>query len=243
MHFHLLDDETRARFDRDGYLIVRSAIPRAQVDELLAAGDRLMSTDQVDGRQRTSAAYDGFRNCVALDPAIARLVSVARTVSWMTQLLSANIQLHTSQLVYKTSEAIGGDAKRLSPGWHRDIHPLPQDLGEDGNQRFEVKVAYYLSPGTLANGVTMVARGSHRWRERPSFDADGNPPETVAPELEPGDALLFENRTWHAARVNTSAIAGNASSSATATAGCVPTTGWSSVRRSSAGSTPSGASC
>nr|MBA3848121.1 phytanoyl-CoA dioxygenase family protein [Planctomycetota bacterium] len=32
------------------------------------------------------------------------------------------------------------------------------------------------------------------------------PPDVVVPELEPGDALLFENRTWHAAAVNTSAI-------------------------------------
>jgi ectoine hydroxylase-related dioxygenase (phytanoyl-CoA dioxygenase family) len=206
MRFHPLDDATRQRFDQDGFLVLRQAIPREQVDGLTMACDRVMAADGVDGRQ-SDGAYNGFRNAVALDPAIARLAGDERAVSWMTQLLSANIQLHTSQLIYKRTEAAGADPRRWSPGWHRDIHPLPDDLGEDGNRRFEVKIAYYLSPARgLGSGVTQVARGSHRWRERPAFDADGNPSDVVVPELEPGDALLFEYRTWHAARVNTSAV-------------------------------------
>ncbi len=52
----------------------------------------------------------------------------------------------------------------------------------------------------------MVARGSHRWRSRPKFDGHGDPPDVVVPDLEPGDALLFENRTRHAAAVNTSPV-------------------------------------
>jgi ectoine hydroxylase-related dioxygenase (phytanoyl-CoA dioxygenase family) len=202
MRFHPLDDHTRRRFDEDGYLIVREALPRAQVDELLAVCDRVMADHRLDSSEAKGRTSDGFRNCVALDPAIARLAGEERTVSWMTQLLSPNIQLHTSQLIYKEPDPGEGDPNRFAVGWHRDIHTQPEDLGHDGNRRVEVKIAYYLSPGTAANGVTLVARGSHHWREAPCFDERGDPPETVVPDLAPGDALLFENRTWHAARAN-----------------------------------------
>lgn len=93
----------------------------------------------------------------------------------------------------------------LNPGWHRDINTVPEDLGWHGNQRLEIKVAYYLSDARpVDSGVTMVARGSNRWTSQPAYGADGQPPGIELPDLAPGDALLFENRTLHAARVNTS---------------------------------------
>ncbi|HYE06788.1 MAG TPA: phytanoyl-CoA dioxygenase family protein [Planctomycetota bacterium] len=208
MRFHQLDDATRRRFEDDGFLIVRGALAADEVAELIDAGERLIASDQVfDRTGAKDAAYDSFRNAIAHGgPAYERLLTHGPTVSIAAQLLSKNLQLHTSQLIWKRPEP-GADPRALSPGWHRDIHTVTADLGEDAVQRFEVKIAYYLSPAHgRESGVTMVARGSHRWRGAPRFDAHRDPPDVVVPDLEPGDALLFENRTWHAAAVNTSAI-------------------------------------
>lgn len=208
MLFHPLDAATRQRFEDDGFLIVRGALAPDEVAALAQAGERLLASDQVlDRANERGAPYDSFRNVVAHGgAAYERLLTHGPTVSLAAQLLSRNIQLHTSQLIWKRPEP-DADARALSPGWHRDIHTVPSDLGEDAVARFEIKIAYYLSPARgRASGVTMVARGSHRWRRRPTFDVHGDPPNVVVPDLEPGDALLFENRTWHAAAVNTSPV-------------------------------------
>jgi ectoine hydroxylase-related dioxygenase (phytanoyl-CoA dioxygenase family) len=208
MHFHRLDDDQRQQFEDDGFLILRGALDERRRGELLAASDALMASGQTCDRAYDNDAYNGFRNVVAHGGApFEQLLTHGPTVSLAAQLLSRNIQLHTSQLIYKHPAAPGTDPAGLIPGWHRDIHTLPQDLGDEDNRRVEVKIAYFLAlaPGR-AGGVTLVARGSHRWRQPPAFDASGDPPGVVVPDVEPGDALLFENRTWHAASVNTSRI-------------------------------------
>jgi len=208
MDFHTLDPEQRARFDEQGYLIIRGALTQEQCTALDHAAQRLIDSDQVYDRARMSATYDGFRNVIAYggEP-FERLLTHGALVSLAAQLLSRNLQLHTSQLIFKYPEQPGADACALSPGWHRDIHTIPSDLGDAGNNRFEVKIAYYLSAASgRASGVTLVARGSNTWTAAPCFDASGDPPQVVVPDLAPGDALLFENRTWHAAAVNTSTV-------------------------------------
>ncbi len=205
MDFHPLTPALRQRFDEDGYLIVRGALAADQVAGLEAAADRLIASPAQLDRQTSGASYDSFRNVVGRDPAFTRLLTHGPTVSLVAQLLSPNLQLHTSHLIYKHPEPAGSDPLALNPGWHRDINTVPEDLGWAGNQRFEIKVAYYLSDARPADsGVTMVARGSNRWTSPPPMDAAGQPPGVVLPDLAPGDALLFENRTLHAARVNTS---------------------------------------
>lgn len=203
MEFHPLSERERRQFEADGFAIWRQALPEAQVAALRALAERLVASPRREMRQQ-EGLMDGFRNCVALDPAIAALVSLPRAVSWAMQLLSPNLQLHTSHLIVSEPAPPGADPERYATGWHRDIYPLPEDLGDHDNCRVELKIAYYLSAGNASNGVTRVARGSHRWRAPPAWDARQEPPAVVVPDLAPGDALLFENRTWHAARINTS---------------------------------------
>jgi ectoine hydroxylase-related dioxygenase (phytanoyl-CoA dioxygenase family) len=208
MDFSLLTPDARRFFDSNGYLIVRKALSSATVDELVAVSDQLVKRPQVEDRSTISATYDGFRNVIAYGGTpYERLLTHGSTVPLAAQLLSRNLQLHTSHLIYKYPETTTNAGNQLSPGWHRDIHTIPSDLGDAGNNRFEVKIAYYLSKAHgRDSGVTMVARGSNGWRTPPAMNAAGDPPEVVVPDLDPGDALLFENRTWHAAQVNTSAV-------------------------------------
>ncbi len=207
MGFARLSDADRQRFESDGFLVVRGALARAEVDALIEAADRVMARVGGEDRHTQSATYDCQRNVIAHGGApFERLLAHGATVALAAQLLSRNVQLHTSQLIVGAPEPQGA-CERAAIGWHRDIHSLPSDLGDAENRRVEVKIAYILSQGDgRASGCTLVARGSHRWRAPPAFDLQGDPPDVVVPNLEPGDALLFENRTWHSGGRNTSSM-------------------------------------
>lgn len=199
----LTPDQAEA-FDRDGFLVVREALDPDRVAACIEAGDRLVASDRQEGR-RDAGRSDGFRNVIALDPVFRELLCHPRTVPLVIQLMGPNLQLHTSDLIWKYPDASGEEDKR-TPGWHRDIAAVTRDLDHDRMPRLEIKVAYYLTDClSPTDGQTRVAAGSHRWRttwQRQPGDLD--PAECVVPEMRAGDALLFENRTWHAGGPNQS---------------------------------------
>jgi ectoine hydroxylase-related dioxygenase (phytanoyl-CoA dioxygenase family) len=92
-------------------------------------------------------------------------------------------------------------------GWHRDGGQSPSEMQEP-HPRLFLKVAYLLSdqsePG---RGNTQVVPGSNRLIGRPA-QAEGAPHPYGAFEIlgKPGDAFLFEQRTWHAVGPNLSDI-------------------------------------
>ena len=198
MQFSPLSDDERLGFERDGFLIVRNVLDRQTIEPLLAASDRLIASERTLGRQFTEdGRYDGFRNCIALDPVYLPLLTHDQTLPRVLQLMSPNIQLHTSHVIY-SGPTQSGD--RRNPGWHRDINTLPvQDLGHRAAPRVEIKVAFQLSDASEPGcGQTVVALGSNRLRSTLDLNEDGDPDRVVEPLLAAGDALLFENRTWHA---------------------------------------------
>jgi len=199
-----LTPEQAAAFDRDGFLIVREALDPEQIAACIEAGDRLVASDLQTARRDTGRS-DGFRNVIALDPVFRSLLCHPRTVPLVIQLMGPHLQLHTSDLIWKYPDE-GEDESKRSPGWHRDISAVTRDLDHDRMPRLEIKVAYYLTDCLKpTDGQTRVAAGSHRWRatwDRKPGAVD--PPGCVTPELRAGDALLFENRTWHAGGPNQS---------------------------------------
>jgi ectoine hydroxylase-related dioxygenase (phytanoyl-CoA dioxygenase family) len=90
-------------------------------------------------------------------------------------------------------------------GWHRDMSAATRDLGPHLVPRLAIKAAYFLSDLTPDAGVTMVVPGSHTDTGPVTVPAEAiDPPGAITPDLGPRDALLFENRTWHAGGLNTS---------------------------------------
>lgn len=196
-----LTDTQRERFEQDGFLIVRRALDPDTIDQLITAGDRLLTSDRCEGRQRTDdGRTDGFRNLVAAEPAFLPLLTWPTTFPLVVQLMGPHIQLHTSHQIWRRPDPARLPTDHRSPGWHRDIANVTRDLDHDRMPRLEIKVAFFLSDCSRSGcGQTLVAAGSHRWREpwqRPA--AGGDPPGAIEPLLAAGDALLFENRTWHA---------------------------------------------
>ncbi len=199
MQFIPLTHAQRRAFEADGFLMVPQAIDAATVACLTRAGDRLLQSFLDDPAEIQMQLRQG----VVEEEAFDQLVSNSATVPLVVQLLSPNIQLHSASLIYKKPQDPHTTAPRR--GWHRDIG-IAEDLGQAGLPRLGVKVCYCLTDFAAPNsGMTMMARGTHR-NEMPLAIPAGavDPPTVVDPLLCAGDAILFENRTFHTAAPNLS---------------------------------------
>ena len=199
MQFVQLTDAQRRAFAADGFLLIPQAIDAATVACLTRAGDRLLQSFLDDPAEIQMQLRQG----VVEEEAFDQLVSNSATVPLVVQLLSPNIQLHSASLIYKKPQDPHTTAPRR--GWHRDIG-IAEDLGQAGLPRLGVKVCYCLTDFAAPNsGMTMMARGTHR-NEMPLAIPAGavDPPTVVDPLLRAGDAILFENRTFHTAAPNLS---------------------------------------
>jgi ectoine hydroxylase-related dioxygenase (phytanoyl-CoA dioxygenase family) len=205
MEFTKLTPQQHQQFNEEGYLIVRNALDEKTIARLIKIGDRLCASSLSEGRQSTSdGLYDGFRNCIALDDEFMPLMTHPKTLPLIVQLFGPRIHLITSHLIYKHCDAPGTPATTRSPGWHRDIANTPADLGHAHIPRMEMKCAFYLTDLSCPNwGATLFSPGSNHLKQPLAIAPGACDPENVLePLLEPGDAVFFENRTWHAASVN-----------------------------------------
>jgi ectoine hydroxylase-related dioxygenase (phytanoyl-CoA dioxygenase family) len=205
MEFVPLTDEQRRQFEEEGYLIVRDALDAETIARIVEAGDRLTASEETENRQRTpDGIYDGFRNCIAMDDAFLALLAHPKTLPLIVQLMGPNLHLITSHLIYKNPQPAGTPMTKRLPTWHRDIAGTADDLGHAAIPRMEMKCAFYLTDlQEPFSGVTMFAPGSNLLKEKlPIADGQPDPENAIAPRLKAGDAVFFENRTWHAGEPN-----------------------------------------
>lgn len=211
MDFVQLTSEQRESFAADGYLVVRGALAPEEVQRLEAAGDRLCRwfLDEathfgLEHSKRPWAFQLDQRPGLLRERPLVDLVTQSSTVPLIVQLMGANIHLHSTALIYKKPEPPDYKPYR---GWHRDIR-IPRDLGHRHLPLVGIKVCYCLTDFTQPqSGMTLMARGSHL-NDGPLIIPKGqlDPPDEDVRDLElaAGDALLFENRTYHSRAPNLS---------------------------------------
>jgi ectoine hydroxylase-related dioxygenase (phytanoyl-CoA dioxygenase family) len=192
-------------FDHRGFVVLRDAYDARDRADMLTAARRLLASDLTPGRDRGGDGKDGFRGCLALDDAFLPLLANPRTLPTVTALLSPNIHLLSAHLI---ALPFGPPRTIRIPertGWHRDMYGVTADLGVDNTPLLAVKVAHYLTPPDPNCGITMFLPGSHRLTRPPTIPPGKiDPSDAVTPSLTPCDAVVFENRTWHAGGVNLS---------------------------------------
>jgi ectoine hydroxylase-related dioxygenase (phytanoyl-CoA dioxygenase family) len=145
-----------------------------------------------------------YRGLFNLDDAFMEVLAPPTLFPLVVRILGPNIHMMSSQLVYQHPNQPAQDD---NGGWHRDLIGSSEDLGYDATPRMALRVGYYLTdvsePGS---GVTLFVPGSHRLRAMLALKAGSRDPETfVRPRVRPGDAVIWENRTFHAPERNTSA--------------------------------------
>jgi len=205
--FTPLTTEQRQSFEQDGFLVVRNALASQTLEQITEAGDRLAEGFLKKPKLSDRPEY----NHLDLRPGLLRekapfaLVAHAVTVPLVVQLLSPNIHLHSTSLLYKRPES--QTAPSFRRGWHRDIR-IPRDLGHENLPRVGIKVYYCLTDFHQSDcGMTLMARGTHLRTEPlvvPKGEVDPIGVEVCDLKMNAGDALLFENRIFHTAAPNRS---------------------------------------
>ena len=201
-----LPPEQRRQFEEQGFLVVPNALPPTMVDRLNAAIDRLRAEGKLEAQPAQFTWH--LRNCVVEDEAFLDLLDWPTTFPLVVDLLGWNIKLITSHLIVREPVPADFDPGRVVVGWHRDGGRSAQEMSEP-HPRLFVKVAYWLTdlsePG---RGALRILPGSHRLIGRPAWQP-GKPDPYGAVELlaRPGDAVIFEQRTWHGVGPNFSKTA------------------------------------
>ena len=152
MKFTRLADEQREFFDRNGYLVVRNALDADMVERVTAACDRIADKDKNNGSRRTS-----LDNVLPEDDVFLSLLTWETTVPLVVQLLSYDIRLAKSHLIYNYPDP--PDAKP-STHWHRDFMESPFDLGPHRYPRLMIKIAYQLTDTTRSAAIRYWCRAA-----------------------------------------------------------------------------------
>lgn len=201
---HTLMDQ-KAQFDRDGFLVLRNVIEPDLVSRLVSAADRLTS-DGMASEGLSERRHWQMRNCLPADPVFLDLVDHPDVLPVVAAILGWDIHLITSHLIVRppTPDA---DAHFKGEGWHRDGGQSSWEMAEP-HPRLLLKVAFFLSdqsePG---RGNTQVVPGSNRLTGPLAWEHGAPHPYGALEVLgKPGDAFVFEQRTWHAVGPNHSDI-------------------------------------
>ncbi|MGH3450389.1 MAG: phytanoyl-CoA dioxygenase family protein [Haloechinothrix sp.] len=202
---------TTEELDRFGYAVIPGVISPQLRGSLRDAAEQLLASNITRGRDRGLDGKDGFRGCLALNPsAFLPLLAPPRVLPVIVDALGPNIRILSSQIIVLPS--ISPDQPRnirtpQRPGWHRDLYGVTADLGHEHTPRLAIKCGYYVTDISPDAGLTMFLPGSHLRTVPPEIPAgEIDPPgaQTVELNKDGTDAVLFENRTWHAGGLNTS---------------------------------------
>ena len=186
----------RQFFDDNGYLVVPDVLSTEMIDKLTQVSDRLIESFDANG------AYVQRRPGIVQEPDFHPLLTQSPTVPLVAQLLSPNIQLHTTAIIYKFPEPADEEVVNQR-GWHRDSG-LAVDLRHKNVPRVSIKVGYCLTDFKQSrSGFTLFASGSHLIdTPLPIPKGEVDPVGTIELCLNAGDAFLFENRLFHTSAPN-----------------------------------------
>jgi len=176
-----------------GFAVIRNALPAATIAQL--ANDlrpHFARTPFGEGAfyGRRTKRFGRLLLRSSLAPALVQHELMTSVAADQLEPFCDCIQLNTTQAI----EIHPGEPRQLP---HRDdgMWPMPRGLME-----CLVNVMWPLTPFRRHNGGTLF------WpkREAPLSPIDADPSSAVAPEVDPGDAILFLGSTLHSAGANRS---------------------------------------
>lgn len=199
--------DQRAAFEREGFIAVPGALSADEVERYATALDRVYQREKAADRLGPDGAMHKL-SAVTHCPEAAGLIDHPHTFRLVWSILGWNIHVYHSHL------DVHPPITRPKPPrfeWHQDGGRQNRELATEPRPRLSVKVAYWLSdlsqPG---RGNLRVVPGSHRtsWINGPPRRdmAWPDPEGAIEIRAQPGDALLFDRRIWHARSNNHSAV-------------------------------------
>ena len=212
-------------FARDGYLLLRNLLPPAHLEAVRSAIDARVATIRTEllaeGIELPPPASSFSQNLVPLGEHLARYGR-----SWTEALAgSAVYHLHQApELLDMVQELIGPqicghrqfNLRPKLPGQELTTVPWHQDSGYyDPRLKDDTVLTVWmpLVPANAHNGCLQIVPGSHRTGalDHDSDVGEGkflrvratpDPASVMTVEMEPGDALIMHNLTWHCSTQN-----------------------------------------
>lgn len=200
-----LSPQQRADFEREGFLILRGALAPGDIARFTGVVDRL-EAEWRRQQELSSEATVEIRNAVARPggDALLPLLDWPATFPLMAEILGWNIQITTSHVFVRTPNPDEATTFKAI-GWHCD-GPSPEKFPIINGMHplLYAKIGYFLTDLSEPDkGNLRVVPGSHRSASPPPRDPDtGEPVGAIQVLTRPGDAVLFEQRTWHAVGPN-----------------------------------------
>jgi ectoine hydroxylase-related dioxygenase (phytanoyl-CoA dioxygenase family) len=197
-----LNDEQREFFEQNGYLVVRNALSEEQIAHYTRIVDELAGADRAARGVGEDASVE-IRNAIALSDELLPILDWPATFPLMAEILGWNIQLTTSHVFVRTPTPQAQNTFKAID-WHAD-GPNPKFPAINGvTPRMYAKIGYFLTDLSRPDkGNLRVVPSSHLSAHRPENDpATGEPIGAIQVLTQPGDAVLFEQRTWHAVGPN-----------------------------------------
>lgn len=179
------------QLDRDGFVILRGVLARAEIDALVSAlapfeADRPMGRNDFEG-ERSQRVY----SLAGKGDAFLALAEHSRVMALLDAVLLKGFLLSNLQSI------------RLHPGetaqaWHTDdafyLVPRPR-------KTLGVSTIWAIEDFTEDNGATEVIPGSHRWGMEHPSDRAHDVRKAIMPA---GSVIVFDAGTWHRGGANVS---------------------------------------
>lgn len=225
---HVLSDDDKRAFIRDGYIVVRGAIPSNLIDDALAFVDDAYAKGQYEYDETKFDPVPVFAKEVTENPVLGELLERSAVLPAMEDLLGeGNVKYnHAPQIAFRTADkkmrAKGMGMTDLTPWFKYHIDGGQGPLAHTGTP-FSLLVGVCLSPGQDVDenrGQFTAWPGSHfklhrivRQRVQKGlikghqiFGGHGaHKPNVGTPRrvlLNPGDVVLAHQRLGHAGGVN-----------------------------------------
>lgn len=175
----------------DGYCVLPSVLPAAQIADLSAELDPLFARAPFSQGYFNGFRTRRFHGLLKRSRGTAALVLNPTILAIVEEMLLSYcdmVQLNLTQAV------------EVHPGERPQVPHRDQDMwaGEKGGVEYVVNVMWPLTPFTPDNGGTRLWPGSHRRQQEAGLGES----DAESPELDPGDALMWLGSTLHGAGAN-----------------------------------------
>lgn len=205
----VISDEQRAAFDRDGYFIIRDAIPAELMERLIEAQDRVYAQQKAEGRLDKRDQSMHLMGFLHRDKVFLELLELPTVFPLVWGILGWNIHAYHHHI--DVHPGIPADVRKTWR-WHQDGGRQNLEIEtEPVRPLLSIRTAFYLSdlsePG---RGNFMCIPGSHKTSRlhRPEdLSLDFEQPEgAIEVCANKGDVVLFDRRIYHGRSDNYSDI-------------------------------------
>ena len=200
-------DRHVSELDRDGYTILKSVIPPAEIEAARQAIDETLAAEESIGREyglqsenlrmafNAQAKHPYFSGLPLRSPAPMQVARGILGEDMFAHNVAIRVPMPTGQ---KDHKRLGGN---LHADW-ADFTVKPFIGGK--HYALGIQSAWAITEFNDETGAPMIWPGSHRIPEIPPEEPEALPPGWIIPEAPAGSVVMWDASLWHTGGINRS---------------------------------------